>query len=204
MFPQPFVDNLKPSLLQSNQGERLRKPGANRHDEAMKRCSYCGAQYPDDATICALDQTHLESSDPALALARAELEAPEEIPPRPDSVKLAIGSLAASIVVSWLQTFAENHFTREVLYFQLFQSVIGLFFMSMLFERKRWVRWIIATFALIWFATLVFHFRFVIEATIVQRLLLGVQLIIWTTLPIMLFMPEANEWFRKPKRNNPA
>ena len=26
----------------------------------MKRCSYCGAEYPDDATVCTTDQTPLE------------------------------------------------------------------------------------------------------------------------------------------------
>jgi hypothetical protein len=26
----------------------------------MKRCSYCGAEYPDDATACAIDQTPFE------------------------------------------------------------------------------------------------------------------------------------------------
>ena len=26
----------------------------------MKSCSYCGAQYPDDTTMCAIDQTPLE------------------------------------------------------------------------------------------------------------------------------------------------
>jgi hypothetical protein len=28
----------------------------------MKKCSYCGAEYPDDATVCAVDQTSLDGS----------------------------------------------------------------------------------------------------------------------------------------------
>jgi hypothetical protein len=28
----------------------------------MKRCSYCGAEYPDEATVCILDQTPFEES----------------------------------------------------------------------------------------------------------------------------------------------
>jgi hypothetical protein len=28
----------------------------------MKRCSYCGAEYPDDAMVCATDNTPLEGA----------------------------------------------------------------------------------------------------------------------------------------------
>jgi hypothetical protein len=30
----------------------------------MKKCSYCGAEYPDDAVVCAIDHTALDSPPP--------------------------------------------------------------------------------------------------------------------------------------------
>jgi hypothetical protein len=32
----------------------------------MKNCSYCGKEYPDDVSFCAIDQNPLQPSDPAL------------------------------------------------------------------------------------------------------------------------------------------
>ena len=32
----------------------------------MKKCSYCGAEYPDDAVMCAIDHTPLDSPPPSL------------------------------------------------------------------------------------------------------------------------------------------
>lgn len=31
----------------------------------MKKCTYCGKEYPDDAEVCGVDQARLESCDPA-------------------------------------------------------------------------------------------------------------------------------------------
>jgi len=65
----------------------------------MKRCSYCGARYSDDATLCAIDHRPLESSNPAPAPAKAEHDVlkkaqPDQIPeaenipiPRPEDFR---------------------------------------------------------------------------------------------------------------------
>jgi hypothetical protein len=33
----------------------------------MKKCSYCGAEYPDDAVVCAFDKTSLDNPPPSLS-----------------------------------------------------------------------------------------------------------------------------------------
>jgi hypothetical protein len=49
----------------------------------MKTCSYCGAEYPDDAVMCAIDQTPLESNNPAPAPPPAEPQSSDEVQPVP-------------------------------------------------------------------------------------------------------------------------
>src|SRR5580658_2890128 len=46
----------------------------------MKKCPYCGKEYPDDATFCALDDERLESDAPQAQNAAAEPASP--FPPR--------------------------------------------------------------------------------------------------------------------------
>ena len=45
----------------------------------MKRCSYCGVEYPDDAVMCLTDHTPLDPAAPPPPAARA----PEPAPKRP-------------------------------------------------------------------------------------------------------------------------
>lgn len=49
----------------------------------MKRCSYCGAEYPDDAAMCAIDHTSLESSKPAPAPVKPKQKVLKEVQPAP-------------------------------------------------------------------------------------------------------------------------
>lgn len=43
----------------------------------MKKCPYCGKEYPDDATVCAIDQEPLQSDTPPAAQTSED--------PKPDS-----------------------------------------------------------------------------------------------------------------------
>lgn len=164
----------------------------------MKRCSYCGAEYPDDSVMCTLDQTPLESSNPAPVPVRAEPEIPEEIPPLPKPVTIAIGCLAVSIVVSLLQTFVGRYFRQSFAY-EIGGFFIILFLVFWLHGRKNWARWVIAGFTFLWLTTLVFRFRPLEEQTIPGVILFAVQLILWTVAPFMLFTRGANEWFRRSR-----
>jgi hypothetical protein len=50
----------------------------------MKTCSYCGAEYADDAVTCTIDQTPLESSNPAPAAKPTKSQEPLEAPKPPE------------------------------------------------------------------------------------------------------------------------
>ncbi len=60
----------------------------------MKKCSYCGAEYPDDATVCATDQTPLDSPSPEALSAK-----------EPHSL-LGIASFCISLAVGLLMLMA--------------------------------------------------------------------------------------------------
>lgn len=70
----------------------------------MKRCSYCGAEYPDDATVCELDQTSLDSpppSPPSRRLAQT-------------SIGLAITSGLAALLISTGIYIAVGRFSLHI------------------------------------------------------------------------------------------
>jgi peptidoglycan/LPS O-acetylase OafA/YrhL len=115
---------------------------------------------------------------------------------RPNSVKLAIGCLASSFVISLVQTLVRADFRPSGFAFEMFGFFIALFLVFMIYRRKNWARWILAGCAVVWFASLALHFRFVAELTIVRDFLLVAQLILWAVAVFLLFVPAANDWFR--------
>ena len=52
----------------------------------MKKCSYCGQEYPDDAMVCATDQTPLDSCDSAAPTPSSEPPAPPSAAEADDEV----------------------------------------------------------------------------------------------------------------------
>ena len=57
---------------------------------SMKKCSYCGAEYPDDAVVCAVDQTSLDSPPPSPSSRRLSQT----------SIGVAITSSLAALLIS--------------------------------------------------------------------------------------------------------
>ena len=73
----------------------------------MKTCSYCGREYPDDATVCAVDQTPLVADVPEAAPAATETAAPEPaVKSSSDAVMLGWFFIWAGIIGVLYFTFA--------------------------------------------------------------------------------------------------
>jgi hypothetical protein len=66
----------------------------------------------------------------------------------------------------------------------------------MIYRRKNWARWIYAGCFVIWLVTIAVHLRFLTGLTIIDGVLLAVQLALWSAAAFMLFVPASNGWFR--------
>jgi hypothetical protein len=117
-------------------------------------------------------------------------------PSPPNSVKLAIGCLASSIVVSLAQTLVKTDFKPDVLAYKIFASFLVLFLVFMIYRRQNWARWIVAFFALIWLAAILLRPQDITRLALVGRLVFAAQWILWLAAAFMIFAPRANEWFR--------
>ena len=77
---------------------------------SVKKCSYCGAEYPDDAVVCPLDQTSLDSSQPT-----SELSA---------HTNPKINYVAVFIIITALALFFLHMHPDE--YFAAFSLMVGI------------------------------------------------------------------------------
>jgi hypothetical protein len=66
----------------------------------------------------------------------------------------------------------------------------------MIYRRKNWARWIYAGCVVIWLVTLVAHLHFLTGLSILEGVLLALQLGLWLAAAFLLFAPRANEWFK--------
>jgi len=115
---------------------------------------------------------------------------------RPNSVKLAICGLAVSIAISLVQRLVKADFRRSGFAYYIFGFFIVLFLVFMIYRRKNWARWIYASCVIIWLVTLIFRLRFLTGLSIVDGVVLAVQLALWIAAAFLLFAPPANEWFK--------
>jgi len=96
----------------------------------MKKCRYCGAEYPDDATVCAVDQTHLQpaaASAPEGKAAKFHFPPPAEEDWVNDFVTLVnCGTLpAADVIVSRLQAAGIEAFIPDQASMQALGGTFG-------------------------------------------------------------------------------
>lgn len=189
----------------------------------MKRCSYCGKTYPDDATICAIDQTPLEDAEPPkrrivrgvyLAVPRARKIPVSLLIVSYLFLLAAVPSIFAVCLVSWL--IYEGGFPERggmTLLIILGISCASICFSFFLSRGLRYCSrgWRICALVLIWFGLIDCMVR-IIQFLITQKLPhhetpfefwigmgLGFLLLLWQywvlTRPDVrsLFYPEAQE-----------
>jgi hypothetical protein len=166
----------------------------------MKSCPYCGKEYPDDATVCLIDQQSLVSDAPAgFSPEQFRIDMRAHLAARPPQVKLAVGLLAASLAVDSLRELLEIAIHRwrpsryPDFYFRtVFAFVLSWLFLYLIFRGKNWARWV--TLCLIVLGTVSpflpryrvhweFYFYWVIDVVAV----------------ILLFQRPSSQWFTKSK-----
>jgi hypothetical protein len=100
----------------------------SRHD-SMKECPYCGAKYPDDATICAIDETPLEEFQSQ----KVQIEDPQSRKPAVPRIErlwtpyLILCSVFAGFdVLLWLARWQHMNYTWPPFQLTLFRLVVFL------------------------------------------------------------------------------
>lgn len=165
----------------------------------MKSCPYCGKEYPDDATVCSIDQQRLDSET------RTESSRPKKLidmAARPATVKFAVGLLAFDMVFDLaLMIFKYQSSGAGTHHFYLF---IGYTFgilavlLYLLFRGYNWVRWLMI--AGIVFGIVAGPFVRIGPAhwnTYLANVICGMAV-------VALLQPPSNEWYRGTKTVVPA
>jgi len=172
----------------------------------MKRCVYCGKEYPDDVTVCPVDQRPVKSEsrlvpslDKTAKKHRSGLEIRSHLAARPAAVKLAVGLLAFSSVMEVIRQLVAYHPqpSRDLhfIFSAVWATAVSLLILYFVFQGKNWARWL--TLCMIILGTIwpfpsryLLHFAFYI------------QVLIDCIAVVALFQRASSDWFKKAK--NPA
>jgi hypothetical protein len=165
----------------------------------MKKCPYCGKDNPDDATVCDVDQQPLDSETRENSPPEPPIDMRAYLAQRPWQVKLAVGILAANLLVGTIGTFAEmlTHRARSSHHFvYYFAPGVGFTFVWLLlyfiFRGKNWARWFFFGSIILGYFFSFTHIRqihwefFYYSAIDIAAL-------------ILLFQRASSEWFTKAK-----
>ena len=120
-------------------------------------------------------------------------------PPRPITVKIAIGCIIASYVISTIEMLRNLNLSDWGNVIQ----IIGIFLAECaivyaIYVRKNWVRFFfVATIALWTVSLVVFHFEGHSYHGL-RLLVLALNFAFSTMAVVFLFYPESNAWFSKP------
>lgn len=119
--------------------------------------------------------------------------------PCPNSVKVAIGCIIASDVISTVEMLAFLNLSDWGNVIQIIIATLAVCAIVYgIYVRKNWVRWLFVAMIAIWLMSLLAyrssghdHFHGV------RLLSLALNLIFSAVSVILLFYPESNDWFRK-------
>ena len=76
----------------------------------MKKCTWCGKEYPDDATVCAMDQQPLQSNiPPVISAPIIPAEPHEETSSTSDMLFRAVACVVAGVVGYWYPLWYVTH-----------------------------------------------------------------------------------------------
>ena len=168
----------------------------------MKRCTYCGKEYPDEVAVCPLDQYPVTQHGNEIALPKKlRPDNREHLALRPSSVKFAVSLLTFSQVLdlALLIYRYQSHGDRTHDFYPLVTFTFGAVAVILywVFRGKNWARWVVL-------------------CGIALGILLGPSMRIgpahWRTYlftcidivaAIALFLPSANEWYKGVKKVSP-
>ena len=163
----------------------------------MKRCVYCGKEYPDDATVCSLDQQAVTSDGRPLRTPKPpRVDNRAILAARPMAVKLGVGVLAVTTVIHSARAFLaypalpshDPHFYSSA----VFATVAPLAILYLVFRGKNWARWLVV--CLLVLGTILpipLHYR------------MNLSSYVWTVIDYVaaaaLFERSSSEWFKTLK-----
>jgi hypothetical protein len=121
-------------------------------------------------------------------------------PPCPTSIKVAIGGIIASYVISTLDMLLSLNLSDWVNVIQIIGiSLAECAIVYAIYVRKNWVRlFFVATIAFWTVSLVVFHFEGYSYHGF-RLLVLTLNFTFSAVAVMFLFYPESNDWFRKPR-----
>jgi hypothetical protein len=167
----------------------------------MKKCTYCGKEYPDDAAVCPTDQQPLE-----ILVHRSLGEAVIDPTIRPVQVKRALLLWAIGAALNLVSWITQTNWSDWVMY-PTFAIIVALslLLLWLVYRGKNWVRWFLLVF-------IIFRVLMLLGALHREGVVSGLQ-VVWTgstaacqvVAVCLLFSRASRAWFRASKvRGNPA
>jgi hypothetical protein len=166
----------------------------------MKQCSYCGKEYPDDATVCPMDRQPLVSDvEPSPSPERLVIDMQAHFAARPLQVKVAAGLLGEGLAfdtIKALLRIAVHHPSPSLypaFYFNIAVTyVVTWILLYFVFRGKNWARWLVLCSIVLGILSPLFpHYR--VNLGFYLYSLLDIVAV------FLLFQRPSGEWFTKSK-----
>lgn len=187
----------------------------------MKRCSYCGRENPDDATVCIVDGKPFEPDAP-VTVAKASRSKPPRPKPsreevlahlsaRPWEVKFAVGLLALDMafeiiseIIHWwpYRRYLNSHHPDSICLFIVFVCLYGIYWCLFyrIYHGKNRARWLMGCYFVLANISIPFMYRGSLRWDFYLHAVIEFLAI------VALFQPSPNNWFKARKKiwNQPA
>jgi hypothetical protein len=115
----------------------------------MKKCPYCGKEYPDDTMVCPTDRQPLASdAAPSPPAKRFPIDMRAHFATRPREVKVAVGLLGAGLaldtimVLLGIAVYHPPSRNPDFYFTTAFNFVAAWLLLYFVFRGKNWARWL--------------------------------------------------------------